>query len=310
MVACQHLNGLTLMGILHSLKWIKKDCFSENALLFLLCTVACLMQHSTCRNRSCMMGHCKEVTSSGALKKFLANWRWPFLNALISQIRVDNDTALILDERRPTAGECSWIWFGWFLAGSRTSGLILPPFYNWVLCLAMPIVCSLCGESGLTHAVLDDCSPEMYWPRLTVRPGRDVFGLLEFGRTSVESFLSAIDRVFGRWQGIWTDSGHSQYPNLEMWKNVIDWSWFCSRNHYWDCCAKECSFLCSTILCIYTFSLSGICSQPMQTSIGMCEGCQRNMVPLACPKTAQSALLPTEPPVIIDQGCGYCCSSG
>lgn len=57
----------------------------------------------------------------------------------------------------------------------------------------MPIVCSLCGESGLTHAVLDDCSPEMYWPRLTVRPGRDVFGLLEFGRTSVESFLSAID---------------------------------------------------------------------------------------------------------------------
>lgn len=111
MVACQHLNGLTLMGILHSLKWIKKDCFSENALLFLLCTVVCLMQHSTCRNRSCMMGHCKEVTSSGALKKFLANWRWPFLNALISQIRVDNDTALILDERRPTAGECSWIWF-------------------------------------------------------------------------------------------------------------------------------------------------------------------------------------------------------
>lgn len=116
--------------------------------------------------------------------------------------------------------------------------------------------------------------------------------------------------VFWRWQGIWTDSGHSQYPNLEMWKNVIDWSWFCSRNHYWDSCVKECSFLCSTILCIYTFSLSGICSQPMQTSIGMCEGCQRNMVPLACPKTAQSALLPTEPPVIIDQGCGYCCSSG
>lgn len=61
----------------------------------------------------------------------------------------------------------------------------------------MPIVCSLCGESGLTHAVLDDCSPEMYWPRLTVRPGRDVFGLLEFGRASVESFLSAIDRFFG-----------------------------------------------------------------------------------------------------------------
>lgn len=61
----------------------------------------------------------------------------------------------------------------------------------------MPIVCSLYGESGLTHAVLDDCSPEMYWPRLTVRAGRDVFGLLKFGRASVESFLSALIEFFG-----------------------------------------------------------------------------------------------------------------